>query len=160
MITSVTSLPYRPCVGIMLLNHDKKVWTGERLDTPGAWQMPQGGIDEGESPLHAALRELGEEISVSPEQVDLIGQTADWLRYDLPDHLLGKIWGGRYRGQQQHWFLMRLKDGLDDSVIDTSTKHPEFGRWRWTAPACLSEQIVAFKRPVYDALLTEFAPYL
>ena len=101
------TLPYRPCVGVMLINQDGLIWTGERIDTPGAWQMPQGGIDQGETREEAGLRELEEETGVSPDQVTVIAWTDEEVCYDLPDHLLGKVWGGKYRGQSQHWLLCR-----------------------------------------------------
>ena len=120
------SLPYRPCVGVMLINSEGKVWQGERIDTPGAWQMPQGGIDEEERHKYAALRELEEEIGVTEDQVEVLAKTEDWLTYDLPDELLGVVWSGRFRGQKMHWFLMRLT--ADESVINVNTESPEFAR--------------------------------
>lgn len=148
-----SALPYRPCVGIMLLNRDGLVFTGERIDTPGAWQMPQGGVDEGESLEEAAIRELGEEIGVSADAVKLVARTKDWIPYDLPDHLIGKVWGGKYRGQKQHWFRADLL--ADDSAIDLETHHPEFARWKWSSPDELLDEIVPFKRHVYEQVLAE-----
>lgn len=144
-------LPYRPCVGIMLINKAGLVFTGERIDTPGAWQMPQGGIDEGEEPRVAALRELEEEIGVAPDQVTILNETTDWVTYDLPDHLLGKAWGGKYRGQKQCWFLMRLD--VDDLAINLDTEHPEFSDWKWSTQDALLAEIVPFKRDVYRAVI-------
>ena len=135
MTVDKSKLPYRPCVGIMLVNRAGLVWVGRRADAPGEaegpgtwWQLPQGGIDEGEDPAKAALRELAEETSVTSARI--IGQTADWHRYDLPPELVGRSWGGRYRGQKQRWFVVRFTG--DDREIDISPPgHPiEFDRWR------------------------------
>ncbi|HYE50420.1 MAG TPA: RNA pyrophosphohydrolase, partial [Azospirillaceae bacterium] len=120
-------LPYRPCVGIMLLNGQGHVFVGRRKDTPDAWQMPQGGIDEGETPRQAALRELEEEIGTA--RAEVLAETAGWHRYDLPPHLLGKVWGGRFRGQEQKWVCCRFTG--TDADIDLATAHPEFDAWRW-----------------------------
>jgi len=146
-------LPYRPCVGVMLINAAGQIFAGERLDTPDAWQMPQGGVDDGETLQDAALRELEEEIGVSPDQVKMLKATPDWVYYDLPDHLLGKAWGGKYRGQKQHWFLMELQAG--DDAINIETAHPEFGRWKWTDAASLLAEIVPFKRDVYQTVISQ-----
>ncbi|MHA3980036.1 RNA pyrophosphohydrolase [Halovulum sp. GXIMD14794] len=153
-----SDLPYRPCVGVALCNADGLLFAGERIDTPGAWQMPQGGIDKGEKPLEAALREMEEEISVPASAVTKLAKTEDWITYDLPDHLIGKVWGGKYRGQRQRWFLFRL-DGTDDAV-DLATRHPEFRTWRWMTPADMLTAIVPFKRPVYAQVLDAFAGHL
>ncbi|MBO6506698.1 MAG: RNA pyrophosphohydrolase [Kordiimonadaceae bacterium] len=147
------ALPYRPCAGILLLNSNDQIFVGERLDRPGAWQMPQGGIDEGESPEVAALRELEEEIGVRADQVQLLAQTQDWVLYDLPDHLKGKMWGGKFAGQKQLWFKLRLL--ADDEAIDIETSHPEFGRWKWSDPSTVIEEIVDFKRDVYQRVIDE-----
>ncbi len=148
-----TDLPYRPCVGVMLINAEGKIFAGERIDTPDAWQMPQGGVDEGETLEAAALRELEEEIGVSADQVTILKATPDWVYYDLPDHLMGKAWGGRYRGQKQHWFLMELIASED--AINIATAHPEFGRWKWTDSASLIAEIVPFKRHVYQSVISQ-----
>jgi len=148
-----SDLPYRPCVGIMLINAAGGIFTAERIDMPGAWQMPQGGVDEGESLKEAALRELEEETSIPRSAVTALNQTTDWIMYDLPDHLLGKVWGGKYRGQKQHWFLLRL-DG-DEALINLDTDHPEFSRWKWSNPDELVEEIVPFKRGVYEVVVKE-----
>lgn len=150
---TVSDLPYRPCVGIMLINGEGRIFTAERLDMPGAWQMPQGGVDEGETLTEAALRELEEEISVPPAHVSIERQTADWVTYDLPAHLLGKVWGGKYRGQKQHWFLMRFTG--DDDLINLETEHPEFSRWKWSSRQELIDEIVPFKKAVYKQVLQE-----
>ena len=147
-------LPYRPCVGVVLANPEGLIFTGERIDTPGAWQMPQGGIDDGETPEGAALRELEEETGVPQRLVDVEAETERWIRYDLPDHLLGKVWKGRYRGQEQKWFLLRFQGSDDD--IDITRHHKEFARWRWSAADEVLDSIVPFKRPVYDQVIGEF----
>nr|WP_114966604.1 RNA pyrophosphohydrolase [Alkalilacustris brevis] len=152
-------LPYRPCVGVMLINRDGLIFAGQRFDSAiPAWQMPQGGIDSGEDPRTAALRELEEETGIPPGQVDILDETEDWMRYDLPDHLVGKIWGGDYRGQEQRWFLMRFTG--TDSEIALDTEHPEFSEWRWLRAAELLEGIVPFKRDVYARLIERFRPHL
>jgi putative (di)nucleoside polyphosphate hydrolase len=157
-MTDPESLPYRPCVGVLLANREGLVFAGERIDTPGAWQMPQGGIDRGESPREAALRELQEETGVSPALVSVEAETAGWVRYDLPPDLLGKVWKGRYRGQEQKWVLLRFRG--TDGDIDIATAHPEFSRWRWLAPDELLALIVPFKREVYAQVLDELGPRL
>jgi putative (di)nucleoside polyphosphate hydrolase len=151
---------YRPCVGIFLLNCDRKVFVGRRIDMPSgwpAWQMPQGGIDPGETPAEAARRELCEEIGTG--NAEMVAESKTWHRYDLPTEIAERqVWGGRFRGQRQKWFLMRFL-GVD-SDIDIATPHPEFDAWRWEEPARLPELIVAFKRPIYAALLDEFRDHL
>lgn len=147
------SLPWRPCVGMMLLNREGRVFTGLRHDsTIEAWQMPQGGIDAGESPEAAALRELEEEVGT--RHVRLLARLPEPLRYDLPDDLLGKVWNGRYRGQEQHWFAMRFLGA--DTDISITTAHPEFVAWRWTPADELERLIVPFKRPVYRQVVAAF----
>ncbi len=152
------SLPYRPCVGVMLVNGDGRIFAGERIDTPGAWQMPQGGIDDGETPRDAALRELLEETGISPDLVAVEAETEGWVRYDLPVHLLGKVWKGHYRGQKQKWVLLRFRGSDADVRIDTG--HPEFSRWTWLRPEEVLDRIVPFKRDVYAEVLLEFADHL
>lgn len=149
----IARLPYRPCVGVVLMNADGRVFAGQRADmaTP-AWQMPQGGIDEGETPVEAALRELREETGVKKRHVTVLAETADWLPYDLPAEVLP--YRGKYRGQTQKWVLMRL-DAPDD-VIDLSHEDVEFSDWGWMTGADLLARIVPFKRPIYEAVLTEF----
>lgn len=147
---------YRPGVGIMLLDAANRVFVARRIDSVDAWQMPQGGIDRGEEPRDAAMRELREEIGTN--HVEILGETAHWLRYDLPPDLAGTLWHGRYRGQAQKWFAMRFL-GRDDEV-DLDTHHPEFDAWRWAAPAELPDLIVPFKRQLYLDVLAEFAPLL
>lgn len=154
----MTELPYRACAGVVLINAQGLIFTGERVDTPGAWQMPQGGIDPGENPQTAAFRELEEETSVPATQATLIAEHPDWVEYDLPDHLVGKLWKGRYRGQTQKWFLFRF-DG-DDSQIDLTKHDQEFARWRWSTPTEVIENIVPFKRKVYEQVIQGFAAEL
>jgi putative (di)nucleoside polyphosphate hydrolase len=156
------ALPYRPCVGVMLVNGSGRVFVGRRIDTRGQpdgggvyWQMPQGGIDEGEDLLAAALRELAEETGVGEDHVTLLAQTREELLYDLPEDLVGKLWGGRYRGQRQHWVLARFL-GEDAHINLEAHDPPEFCDWRWLDPDELPEVIVPFKRRVYRAVLDEF----
>ncbi|SFS10229.1 RNA pyrophosphohydrolase [Sphingomonas jatrophae] len=152
-------LPYRPAVGIMLLNAENKVFVGQRLDTAlEAWQMPQGGIDRGEDARTAALRELEEETGVLPDLVEIVAQAKRSLFYDLPEDLAGKVWGGKYRGQEQIWFLLRFLGRDEDVRIETA--HPEFRAWRWASPAEVLDLIVPFKRALYAQILDEFAEQL
>ncbi len=154
-----TTLPYRPCAGIMLLNARSQVFVGQRLDSQlDAWQMPQGGIDEGEEAEAAAYRELKEETGIAPHLAQLIARSASEHLYDLPDHMLGKIWKGKYRGQRQIWFLMRFLGS--DADVDIATHTQEFRAWRWAAPEQLVDLIVPFKRELYANVIAEFAPHL
>lgn len=150
------TLPYRPCVGICLFNEAGKVFVAERIDTPGAWQMPQGGIDKGEDPLDAAMRELKEEIGTN--NVEFLTRTADWLMYDLPDDLMGKVWKGKYRGQKQIWFAFQYLG--EDSDINLETNHPEFGRWQWVELEETVDLIVDFKRDLYIEIVNQFRTLL
>lgn len=153
------TLPYRPCVGVVLINSQGLIFAGQRVDsTVPAWQMPQGGIDDGEKPRIAALRELWEETGVTEDLVEVIEKTPDWVTYDLPPELLGKVWGGKYRGQRQRWFLMRFL-GRDEQV-NIATDHPEFERWRWISADEMVASIVPFKREVYQAVVAAFRPHL
>lgn len=153
------TLPYRPCAGIMLLNRDGKVFVGQRVDsTLEAWQMPQGGIDDGEDAEAAALRELGEETGIARDLVELVAVAPDELFYDLPPEMIGKVWKGRWRGQRQRWFLYRFLG--EDRHVDIATVHEEFRAWRWADPADLPTIIVPFKKALYEAVLAAFAPHL
>jgi len=155
----MSELPYRPCAGIMLVNRDGRVFVGQRLDaTVEAWQMPQGGIDPGEEPLAAAMRELGEETGIAPDKIELVGAPDRAFTYDLPPELIGKVWKGRWRGQTQRWFLFRFLG--EDGDIDIATAHPEFRAWRWIDPDDLPRLIVPFKRELYEAVLAAFRPRL
>lgn len=154
----ILALPYRRGVGIVLRNRDGLVFAGQRIDNPGpAWQMPQGGIDRDEEPAAAVLRELQEETGLSPAAVAVVAETPGWLRYDLPHELVPRIWKGRFRGQEQRWFLMDFL--LDDTAIDLATHHAEFSRWAWMAPADLVTRIVPFKRDLYRDVFDSFAPH-
>ncbi len=155
MLKEPAILPYRPCVGIMLLNEKGKVFVAKRIDTEvAAWQMPQGGIDNGEDPERAAFREMEEEIG--SRNAEIIKVHEDWLQYDLPDHLIGKVWKGKYRGQRMKWYLMRYLG--QDSDIDLETHQPEFSTWRWLDVNELPKTIVEFKRPLYAELVRYFGP--
>ncbi|MCW5696348.1 MAG: RNA pyrophosphohydrolase [Bauldia sp.] len=166
MSSKSSDLPYRPCVGIAVFNRDGLVWIGRRIDGPKEpegmgkwWQMPQGGIDDGEDLVAAARRELYEETSI--RSVSVIGESPDWYLYDLPDELIGKAWGGKYRGQRIKYVAFRF-DG-DESEIDVKTPggghDPEFTEWRWESLARLPDLIIPFKRPVYDQIAAAFAQY-
>jgi putative (di)nucleoside polyphosphate hydrolase len=150
-------LPYRPCVGVMLLNPQGLVFVGKRIDTKEGdrWQMPQGGLDEGEDWNQAAVRELQEETGIRADALTFVARTRNELFYELPDDLKGKIWGGCFRGQRQHWFLARFT-GRDGDVRLDAHQPPEFCDWRWVQPETLSDIIVPFKRRVYETVLEEF----
>lgn len=153
----VSTLAYRPCVGVMLVNAQGKVFVGKRIDNREGdwWQMPQGGIDEGEELKAAAHRELWEETGVLERHVTLISQTREELLYDLPEELVGKLWKGKYRGQRQHWFLARF-DGSDTDIDLNTHQPPEFSEWKWVEAELLPDLIVPFKKRVYRAVLDEF----
>ncbi|WP_339634181.1 RNA pyrophosphohydrolase [uncultured Sneathiella sp.] len=154
---SPESLPYRPCAGMMILNRKGQVFVGRRLDMVSEyWQMPQGGIDDGEAPLEAALRELEEEIGT--RDVELIHSLDEWLTYDLPDDLIGKVWKGKYRGQKQKWFLFRYLG--EDQDINIVTRHPEFSEWKWATVSEIPQLIVPFKRDLYETIIQRFASSL
>ena len=163
-MTERERLPYRPCVGVMLLNAQGHVFVGRRADRAGApegvgtwWQMPQGGIDEGEDPEAGARRELQEETGV--RNARFIARTRNWYTYDLPSELLGVAWGGRYRGQKQMWFAARFEG--EDGEIDIGPRaghEQEFDAWRWVKMAELPGLVVPFKREVYTSVIGEFSP--
>ena len=159
-------LPYRPCIGVALFNRGGRVWIGRRADAPGEaegagtwWQMPQGGIDEGEDPYPAALRELYEETSI--KSVDKIGEVKDWLTYDIPRNIVGQAWKGKYRGQKQKWFALRFtgKDGEINVLSPGGGHKPEFVEWRWEPMHNLPNLIIPFKRPVYERVVKEFSRF-
>ena len=158
-MTQAAALPYRPCAGIMLLNADGLVFVGQRLDSAlDAWQMPQGGIDKGEDAQAAAYRELGEETGIAPQLAHVIARSAGEHLYDLPPHMIGKMWKGKYRGQRQIWFLMRFLGS--DADINIATHTQEFRAWRWAERDSLVDLIVPFKRELYANVIAEFAPHL
>ncbi|MEQ8355306.1 MAG: RNA pyrophosphohydrolase [Kiloniellaceae bacterium] len=156
----IEKLPYRPCVGMLLLNAEGRVFVGRRIDSAkeadNIWQMPQGGIDKGETPVQAVLRELEEEIGTN--KAVIVAESRQWLRYDLPPHLVGKIWKGRYRGQDQRWFALRFL-GVD-ADINLATKHPEFDAWQWVDLEDLPQMVIPFKRDTYLAVVAEFRELL
>jgi putative (di)nucleoside polyphosphate hydrolase len=163
-MTSASPAPgYRPCVGITVINPEGLVWVGRRADSPGEeegrgawWQMPQGGIDEGEDPADAALRELIEETGM--RTVRILAETSDWLHYDLPPDLVGKSWGGRYRGQAQKWFAIRfLGPDSEIDIMPNAGHRPEFSEWKWVPLPQVADLIVPFKRDVYAKVVAEFA---
>lgn len=164
-LEETSTLPYRPCVGIVVINPHGRIWIGRRIPKihdpalAELWQMPQGGIDQGEETERAAFRELQEETGITTASV--IGVTSGWLKYDLPSHLVGRALQGRFRGQMQRWFAMRF-DG-DESEIDIGDKpnqEAEFDAWRWASMHELPDLIVPFKRDVYREVLAEFSPLL
>jgi putative (di)nucleoside polyphosphate hydrolase len=158
----VTDLPYRPNVGAVLFNRSGRILVARRADLPnaeapaGGWQLPQGGIDEGEDPRQAVLRELAEEIGT--DRAEVIGEHDAWLTYDLPPELLGVALKGRFRGQRQRWFALRFMGEDSDIRLDLDP-HPEFDAWRWARLAELPDLAVAWKRPIYDILVESFARF-
>jgi len=162
MTIDISKLPYRPCVGAMILNACGLVWIGHRFDMPNSeeargrwWQMPQGGIDKGEDPANAVMREVREETGMT--SLHVAAELPGWHNYDLPLELKGKMWGGKYRGQTQKWFALRFT-GADSEVVISGVGHKaEFDAWRWAAPSELLDLVVPFKRDVYRAVLGEAA---
>jgi len=156
-MTPYESRPYRPCVGIMLVNDGGKVFVGKRIDnTSEAWQMPQGGIDEGENVITACMREMGEETGT--QKAELISEHPDWLNYDIPQDLSDRLWEGKYRGQKQKWMLLRFTGS--DADINIQTEEPEFIEWRWASPDQLVDLAVPFKQDVYERVLAVFKPLI
>lgn len=148
---------YRPNVGIMLLNKEGDVFVAQRIDSPGpAWQMPQGGVDEGEDSKSAALRELKEETSIST--VTILKESSEWYFYDLPEDLQKKMWGGAFKGQRQKWFLMRYEGR--DADIDLQTAHPEFSAWKWVSPQDLPDLAISFKCEIYQSVVAELLGHI
>ena len=148
--------PYRPCVGICLVNDEGLIFAGKRIDNRAeAWQMPQGGIDEGEDAITACFREMAEEIGT--DKAELLAEYPDWLDYDIPEPLANKLWDGTYRGQSQKWMLLRYQG--TDADINIETDIPEFEQWQWMSPDKLVELCVPFKKDVYRALMAEFEPH-
>jgi putative (di)nucleoside polyphosphate hydrolase len=159
MLSDIDLPFYRPAVGIMLLNPAGLAFVGQRIDMPAglaAWQMPQGGIDPGETPRQAAFRELKEEVGT--DKAEILAETEGWLHYDLPSDIASRMWSGRWRGQRQKWFLMRFTG--EDGDINPATEHPEFDVWEWVEPQRLPDLIVPFKRPLYRNVLAEFREHL
>jgi len=160
MTVDTSKLPYRPCVGALILNRAGLVWIGHRFDAVDSheargawWQMPQGGIDKGEDPRSAVLREAREETGMT--SLEVIAELPGWHNYDLPPKLKGNLWGGKYRGQTQKWFALRFT-GLDSEVMIEGVGHAaEFDAWRWSQPSELLDIVVPFKRDVYQAVLSE-----
>ena len=149
---------YRPCVGLTLINREGLIFAGRRCDSPDAWQMPQGGMDKGETPLEAGFRELREETGLKTSKVETLEITEDWISYDLPEHLIGKVWGGRWRGQKQKWLALRFVG--EDADVDITQEPVEFDAWRWMSAPELLESMVSFKRDVYQEVFKRFAPHL
>lgn len=155
----IAKLPYRRNVGIMVLNSDGHVWVGQRKDRyQDAWQMPQGGVDKGEDARAAALRELEEETGITADLVDVVAETDGWLPYELPHDLIPQLWKGRFRGQEQKWFLLRFTGA--DRQVNIETEEPEFAAWKWMTPSDLPGAIVPFKRDVYERVLAAFEGHL
>ncbi len=149
--------PYRRGVGVMVVNDRGHVFVAQRTDfVSDAWQMPQGGIDPGEDPRQTALRELAEETGIHADKVEILDQTSDWLRYDLPADLALTLWQGRYRGQEQMWFLLRFTG--TDADVNLDTEHPEFSAWQWVPLERVAALIVPFKRALYDQVVAAFGP--
>jgi putative (di)nucleoside polyphosphate hydrolase len=157
-------LPYRPCAGVVLFNREGLVFIGRRIEGPEhidlthTWQMPQGGIDDGEEPWPAAVRELREETNI--RSVERLGELADWLKYDIPREIVGQAWKGKYRGQTQKWFAMRFTGSDDEIDVQHPAGHePEFSDWRWERLQNIPDLVVPFKRAVYDRVAGEFQQF-
>ena len=150
----INLLPYRLGVGLVIINDQLEIFTGRRLDNTKAWQMPQGGIDNNEIPLEAAYREMYEETGIRKSKVTLLKQTKTWYRYDLPQEIQNKFWGGKFRGQSQKWFLFKFLGTEFD--INIQTKDQEFSDWKWAKKAEMLDSIVPFKRSLYQSVLKDF----
>lgn len=158
-MTSIDHLPYRPGVGAMIVNADRHVFVGQRIDSAlDAWQMPQGGVDDGETPDDAVLREVEEETGIASHLLQFVASSRQPYDYDLPADLVGNLWGGRFRGQRQRWFLLRFNGS--DKDVNIATHQPEFSQWRWVEPDRLVDLIVPFKRDLYTAIVQEFSIHL
>ncbi len=156
-VSRYIDLPYRRGVGVMILNSKKKVFVGKRIDTKNnAWQMPQGGIDEDETVLEAGIRELFEETNI--QNIEVLAETQNWLYYDLPEFLIGRLWGGKYRGQKQKWILVKFTGSDDEINIDK--RNQEFKQWKWIEVEELPEVVVSFKKQLYNYVIQEFAPII
>ena len=150
----INLLPYRLGVGLVIINDQLEIFTGRRLDNTKAWQMPQGGIDNNEIPLEAAYREMYEETGIKKSKVTLLKQTKTWYRYDLPQEIQNKFWGGKFRGQSQKWFLFKFIGTEFD--INIETKDQEFSDWKWSEKTEMLDSIVPFKRSLYQSVLKDF----
>ena len=149
---------YRPCVGIVLINNGS-IFAGQRLDYKSdAWQMPQGGIESNETPIRAAVRELKEETGIKKKHIKIILESKNWINYDLPKELIPKLWNGKFVGQSQKWYAMEFLGS--DSDIDINTKNPEFSKWQWMTKNKLLDNIVPFKKRVYENILSQFSAKL
>ncbi len=152
-------LPYRPNVGVLLLSAYNLIWVGERIDIPGAWQMPQGGINQGETIEQAFYREAYEEVGLVRDKLHILRVCRKPWRYDFPDHVMNRVPNNQYRGQEQYWVAARLL-GTDTDINTMATDDPEFGNWRWMTPMQMLERIVPFKRHTYEKVLAEFTDIL